>query len=117
MASGADLFYLMKDGLETPERVIDPSGIASLRALKIGGKGGLEIGAMVRLKDLDESPLVPRILKDTVAHLASPQLRNTSTVAGNLCQRPRCPYFRKKEIVCLKKGGSTCWAVWPERCP
>ena len=42
--------------------------------------------------------------------IASPQLRNVGTVGGNLCQRPRCWYFRNAEIVCSKKGGDTCYA-------
>jgi xanthine dehydrogenase YagS FAD-binding subunit len=69
---------------------------------------------MTRLIDLIEHPLMQAqysLLRQAASQVASPQLRHTSTLAGNLCQRPRCWYFRNRDIVCLKKGGSTCWAV------
>ena len=50
-------------------------------------------------------------LKNIPSKIASPQLRNMGTVGGNLTQRPRCWYFRKKDIVCLRKDGSYCYAV------
>jgi xanthine dehydrogenase YagS FAD-binding subunit len=69
---------------------------------------------MTRLIDLIEHPLIQEqynLLVQAASQVASPQLHHTSTIAGNLCQRPRCWYFRHRDIVCLKKGGSTCWAV------
>jgi xanthine dehydrogenase YagS FAD-binding subunit len=50
-------------------------------------------------------------LAEAARSVASEQIRNLGTVGGNLCQRPRCPYFRLENIVCLKKGGSTCYAA------
>jgi xanthine dehydrogenase YagS FAD-binding subunit len=46
-----------------------------------------------------------------VAEAATPQIRERATLGGNICQRPQCWYFRKKEFNCLKKGGPTCFAV------
>src|SRR5207302_11123341 len=46
--------------------------------------------------------------------IATPQIRNLGTVGGNLCQRPRCWYYRLEEAVCLKKGGSECFAATGE---
>jgi xanthine dehydrogenase YagS FAD-binding subunit len=49
-------------------------------------------------------------LRQAALSLATPQLRNVGTVGGNLCQRPRCWYFRDPEVVCRKKGGFNCFA-------
>jgi xanthine dehydrogenase YagS FAD-binding subunit len=45
--------------------------------------------------------------------VASPQLRNQGTIGGNLCQKPRCWYYRG-EFDCLRKGGDTCFAAQGE---
>jgi xanthine dehydrogenase YagS FAD-binding subunit len=69
---------------------------------------------MTRLIAIIEHPVIEAqysLLAQAASQVASPQLRHTSTIAGNLCQRPRCWYFRNRDIVCLKKGGSMCWAV------
>ena len=50
-------------------------------------------------------------LAEAAASVASPQIRNVGTLGGNLCQRPRCWYYRNPEIICLKKGGDMCYAV------
>jgi xanthine dehydrogenase YagS FAD-binding subunit len=42
--------------------------------------------------------------------IATPQIRNLGTVGGNLCQRPRCWYFRLENYNCRKKGGTECFA-------
>jgi xanthine dehydrogenase YagS FAD-binding subunit len=119
LASGADLLYMLKDRIGGPKVVrptvlVNLGTIAGLDELAWGPAGALRVGAMVRLVQLIEDPSVRRAfpaLAESAEHIASPQLRHMSTVAGNLCQRPRCWYFRHPDIVCLKKGGSTCWAV------
>ena len=50
-------------------------------------------------------------LADAAGEVGTPQIRNLGTVGGNLCQRPRCWYFRNEEFHCLKKGGARCFAV------
>jgi xanthine dehydrogenase YagS FAD-binding subunit len=50
-------------------------------------------------------------LAEAAHSIATPQIRNLGTVGGNLCQRPRCWYFRLEEVICLKKGGSECYAA------
>jgi len=75
---------------------------------------GLTIGALITLTELEEHQGVRRNLPGLAeaAHsVASPQIRNLGTVGGNLCQRPRCWYFRLEEVECLKKGGSICYAA------
>src|SRR5919198_1888536 len=118
-ASGADVLFMLKDAIEgpkeTPPDVLINLGKAhELAGIRHDPTTGVALGAMTRLIDLIEHPIVQaqyNLLVQAASQVASPQLRHTSTLAGNLCQRPRCWYFRHRDIVCLKKGGSTCWAV------
>lgn len=96
LAGGTDLLSLMKDGVHTPKRIVNIKGIKELAGIQKTA-GGLRIGALVTLDQLLASPLVraeyPSLM--AAAHgVASPQIRNMGTVGGDLCQRPRCWYFR-----------------------
>jgi Aerobic-type carbon monoxide dehydrogenase, middle subunit CoxM/CutM homologs len=74
---------------------------------------GLTIGALITLTELEEhQPTRKNIpgLAEAANSIATPQIRNLGTVAGNLCQRPRCWYFRLEEVICLKKGGDECYS-------
>ena len=118
-ASGADVLFMLKDAIEgpmetPPDVLINLGKVQELAGIRHDPTTGLALGAMTRLIDLIEHPLIQEqynLLVQAASQVASPQLRHTSTIAGNLCQRPRCWYFRHRDIVCLKKGGSTCWAV------
>ena len=118
-ASGADVLYMLKDrirgpAVNPPTVLINLGAAPGLDRVEARPDGGLGVGAMTTLSDLADHPVVRRdfpVLAEAAQRIASPQLRNTSTVAGNLCQRPRCWYFRNPDIICLKKGGSSCWAV------
>jgi xanthine dehydrogenase YagS FAD-binding subunit len=111
LAGGVDLLALMKDSILAPDAVVS---LKSLDATIDTGEGGLRIGAAATLTDLAENATVRRLypaLASVADEIATPQIRNQSTVGGNLMQRPRCWYFRNEEFVCLKKGGSRCHAV------
>jgi xanthine dehydrogenase YagS FAD-binding subunit len=118
-ASGADVLFMLKDGIEgpmepSPDVLINLGTAKELEGVRHDSTAGLWLGAMTRLIDIIEHPIIQArypLLVQAASQVASPQLRHTSTIAGNLCQRPRCWYFRNRDIVCLKKGGSTCWAV------
>ena len=118
-ASGADVLFMLKDAIEgpmetPPDVLINLGKVQELAGIRHDPTTGLTLGAMTRLIDLIEHPIIQEqynLLVQAASQVASPQLRHTSTIAGNLCQRPRCWYFRHRDIVCLKKGGSTCWAV------
>jgi xanthine dehydrogenase YagS FAD-binding subunit len=73
----------------------------------------LKIGALATLTELEEHPEVrskfPGLVEAAVS-IAHPQNRNLGTVGGNLCQRPRCWYFRLENYICRKKGGKECFA-------
>jgi len=117
IAGGQDLLTTMKDYLTRPTRVVNLKGIRGLDAIAEDGKGGLRLGALVTLAQLEEHPVVRRNfpgLAEAAHSIATPQIRNLGTVGGNLCQRPRCWYFRLEEAVCLKKGGSECFAATGE---
>ena len=114
IAGGQDLLTTMKDYAARPSRVVNLKNIQGLDRIQGNSKTGLTIGALVTLTQLEEHPLVrasfPGIAE--AAHsVATPQIRNLGTVGGNLCQRPRCWYFRLEEVICLKKGGSECYAA------
>jgi xanthine dehydrogenase YagS FAD-binding subunit len=118
-ASGADVLFMLKDAIEgpmepSPDVLINLGKVKELEGIGHDPSAGLWLGAMTRLIDIIEHPVIQAqypLLVQSASQVASPQLRHTSTIAGNLCQRPRCWYFRNRDIVCLKKGGSTCWAV------
>jgi xanthine dehydrogenase YagS FAD-binding subunit len=87
--------------------------IQGLDHLQLDDKGGLKIGALVTLTQLEENPDVRAKfpgLAEAANSVATPQIRNLGTVGGNLCQRPRCWYFRLENYNCIKKGGDECYA-------
>src|SRR5882724_6757462 len=117
IAGGQDLLTTMKDYITRPTRVVNLKSIRGLDRIVPDGKGGLRIGALVTLAQLADHPVVRRHfrgLAEAAHSIATPQIRNLGTVGGNLCQRPRCWYFRLEEVVCLKKGGSECYAATGE---
>src|SRR5712692_8268443 len=117
IAGGEDLLTTMKDYITRPTRVVNLKGIRGLDRIVPDGRGGLRIGSLVTLAQLEEHPVVRRSypgLSEAAHSIATPQIRNLGTVGGNLCQRPRCWYFRLEEVVCLKKGGTECYAATGE---
>ena len=97
LAGGTDLLALMKDDIVTPKRVVIIKAIPGLSGIQYNATGGLRIGALTKLADVADNADV-RSKYPAVAYAydeaASPQIRYMATVGGNLCQRPRCWYFR-----------------------
>jgi len=96
LAGGTDLLALMKDEVVHPRRLVNLKEIKELQAVK-AGSDGLRIGVLAKLGDLaDNANLVKDYpaLAEALNEAASPQIRNMATLGGNLCQRPRCWYFR-----------------------
>jgi xanthine dehydrogenase YagS FAD-binding subunit len=117
IAGGQDLLTTMKEYITQPARVVNLKGIRGLDRIEPDGKGGLRLGALVTLAQVEESAEVRKsfpALAEAAHSVATPQIRNLGTVGGNLCQRPRCWYFRLEEAVCLKKGGTECFAATGE---
>jgi xanthine dehydrogenase YagS FAD-binding subunit len=114
LAGGQDLLTTMKDYVTRPTRLVNLKGIRGLDRVEGTAAKGLHVGALVTLAALEEHPEVRAAfpgLAEAAGSVASPQIRNLGTVGGNLCQRPRCWYFRLENVVCIKKGGDTCYAA------
>ncbi|MEL7004599.1 MAG: FAD binding domain-containing protein [Bacteroidota bacterium] len=112
-SGGIDVMDLMKEGLITPEKVVNVRNIPGLDKVEYNAKKGLKIGANVTLAEIESNEDIKTnylALNLAAAKAATPQLRNMSTIAGNLAQRTRCWYFRSIDHECLRKGGSTCFA-------
>lgn len=112
-AGGTDLLGCMRDEIFTVEKVVSISGIQSLKGVSSQSDGGLRIGALTTLAEIAANPSVASkyaALAQAAASAASPQLREQGTLGGNICQRPRCWYFRGS-FLCARKGGSMCYAI------
>ncbi|HSF41869.1 MAG TPA: FAD binding domain-containing protein, partial [Thermoanaerobaculia bacterium] len=97
LAGGSDLLALMKDGVETPKRLVDVKSVAGMSGVRSTGDGGLKIGALTTIDDLAADAALGwdyPVLAKAASRVAGPQIRNVATLGGNLCQRPRCWYFR-----------------------
>lgn len=112
-AGGSDLLGCLRDEVFDCSKVVSISGLNVLRGVERTRDGGLRIGALTRIAEVAQNPTVQEfypVLSQAASEVASPQLRNQGTLGGNLCQRPRCWYYRG-EFHCRRKGGSTCYAM------
>lgn len=113
MAGGTDLVGEMKDYAAVPKRVVNLKSIEGLDYIR-QDDAGLRVGALTTLTDVLDHGAVSQdfpVLHQAVSVIASPQIRNMATLAGNILQRPRCWYYRSEDFPCLKKGGARCYAV------
>jgi len=119
-AGGTDLLPILKGEYLSnyPEAVINMKTISDLDYIKEEG-GVLKIGALTKLSDIAKSSLLKgscKVLVEAAHSVATPQIRNTATIGGNLCQDVRCWYYRYPDhiggrILCLRKGGKICNAL------
>jgi xanthine dehydrogenase YagS FAD-binding subunit len=96
LAGGSDLLSLMKDEVVTPKRLVNIKQVAGMHAIS-NEKDSVHIGALVTLDRISAAAEIRErypILAMAAGEAASPQIRNVATLGGNLCQRPRCWYFR-----------------------
>jgi xanthine dehydrogenase YagS FAD-binding subunit len=112
IAGGTDMLQLLKDGVRRPDRIVD-IGALPLARVEVGADG-LLIGALARMSDLAELPVVRErypVIAEALLLSASPQVRNMATIGGNLMQRTRCVYFRDVAMPCNRRQpGSGCSA-------
>ena len=111
LAGGTDLLTLMKADLAAPEQLVNIKQLADLPRGIEERDGGLSIGALTTLAELESSAVIGKrfaALAEAAGLAATPQLRNMATLGGNLLQRPRCWYFRNPQFNCWLKGGDTC---------
>jgi len=111
-AGGSDLLGCLRDGVLEASTVISLTAVDELRAIVPSRDGGLRIGAMTTLAEVAADPRIRArftALAESAEAVGSPQLRHQGTLGGNLCQKPRCWYYRGG-FDCLRHGGDTCFA-------
>lgn len=116
-AGGTDLYGYMKAMVSpnAPDTLVNIKGISDLEYIKEEG-GELKIGALTKLADIAASPVVMgsyTALAEAAAKVATPEIRNQGTIAGNICQLVRCWYYRGEFNLwnCIRKGGPICYAL------
>lgn len=115
VAGGQDTFDWLKNRTKRTSAMIDLTGITTLKGVR-ELEGGLEIGALTTLTEVENDPLVRErygLLALAAGRVASPQIRNAGTLGGNLCQDTRCWYYRYG-VNCYRAGGNMCYADTPE---
>ena len=135
IAGGTDLLPSMKQRLFTPKYLLDIRGLDELKTIRSIPGHGTEIGALVTLSTIEDSEFIRRsyrVLREAVATVASPILRNMGTIGGNVCLDTRCLWYnqsltwRKSCGFCIKKdgdlchvapGGKKCWAAFSADSP
>jgi xanthine dehydrogenase YagS FAD-binding subunit len=113
LAGGIDLLGELKEGIIAPQRIVNIKGISGLRYIRFSEKEGLRLGALVTLEEIETHQVIRQrytALAEAAHSVGTPQIRNVGTIGGNLCQRPRCWYYRDEHTKCLKKGGPMCFA-------
>jgi xanthine dehydrogenase YagS FAD-binding subunit len=110
---GSDLLGMMKERLITPDVLVSLKAIKGNDQVLAAAGGGVTIGGQTTLDALARLPLIRgryAVLAEAAEGVATPQIRNVATLAGNLCQRPWCWYYRNG-FKCLKNGGTTCYSA------
>lgn len=116
IGGGTDLLVAMESGLDLATTLVDITKAPDLATITALPDGGLRIGAAARLDAIATHPTIRTsftALALAADAVATPAIRATGTVGGNLGQRPRCWYLRQR-ISCHKNGGTGCPAVHGE---
>jgi xanthine dehydrogenase YagS FAD-binding subunit len=118
-AGGTDLLQLVKDripnrpGAGAPDMLVNLKTVAGIDGIAANDRAGLTIGGLTRLSTVSTNADVQQrytVLAEAARQVGSPQIRNTGTIAGNVCQRPWCWYYRNG-FNCFKAGGGQCFSV------
>jgi xanthine dehydrogenase YagS FAD-binding subunit len=112
VGGGSDLLGMVKDHLVEPDVLVNLKAIRGLD--RIAAKGAeINIGGLITLDALSRDALIRAnytALAEAAESVATPQIRNAGTLAGNVCQRPWCWYYRNN-FPCFKNGGAKCFSV------
>jgi xanthine dehydrogenase YagS FAD-binding subunit len=109
---GSDLLGMIKEQIIAPDLIVNLKAIKGLDAIAIE-KSGLRVGGLTTLDALARHPVIRRqyaVLAEAAESVATPQIRNVGTLAGNVAQRPWCWYYRNG-FPCFKAGGSQCFSI------
>jgi xanthine dehydrogenase YagS FAD-binding subunit len=116
LGGGTDLLITIAEEIDQPDVLVDLRGIPDSAEIRVTDSGDVRIGASARVADVAASSVIRErypVLAEASEVVGTPALRHMGTIGGNLCQRPRCWYFRRG-IPCLKNGGTHCPAVQGE---
>ncbi len=111
-AGGTDLLGCLRDDILGGKKLVSLSQLKDLGGIRMTKDGGLRIGALATITEVANNKMIQErypALARAASEVASPQLRNQGTMGGNICQKPRCWYYRG-EFHCLRKGGDRCYA-------
>jgi xanthine dehydrogenase YagS FAD-binding subunit len=109
---GTDLMGCLRERIYEVRTVVSLSGLDELRGIRRTAEGGVLVGALTTLSEVAEDRVLREHypgLSQAASEVGSPQLRHQGTIGGNLCQKPRCWYYRG-DFHCLRKGGAHCFA-------
>jgi xanthine dehydrogenase YagS FAD-binding subunit len=112
VGGGSDLLGMVKEHLVSPDVLVNLKSIPGLDQIEMQG-GKVKIGGLTTLDALSRDQRIRKdytVLAEAAEKVGTPQIRNAGTLAGNVCQRPWCWYFRNG-FPCLKNGGNTCFSA------
>ena len=112
-AGGTDLLGCLRERIFDVTTVVSIAGLKELTGIGETPAGGIRIASLTTIAEVARNPVIRskyQALSMAASEVASPQLRHQGTIGGNLCQKPRCWYYRG-EFHCLRKGGDQCFAV------
>src|SRR3954447_9347478 len=110
LGGGTDLLVTIAEELSQPDVVVDLREIPGSDTIEALEDGGVRIGASARIDSIARDATIRErypALSQACEVVGTPALRHMGTIGGNLCQRPRCWYFRRA-VPCLKNGGTSC---------
>jgi len=111
LGGGIDLLGEMKEYIVSPSRLVNVKDLPNTRDITKTAEG-FRLGTNVRVAEIAAHPEIQQglaALAEAAAEVGSPQIRNVATLGGNLAQHSRCWYYRQRDLVCLKRGGNTCY--------
>jgi len=112
VGGGSDLLGMVKERLVSPDVLVNLKAIRGLDRVETQS-GKVKIGGLITLDALSHEPQIRKqyaVLAEAAESVGTPQIRNAGTLAGNVCQRPWCWYFRNG-FPCLKNGGDKCFSA------
>jgi xanthine dehydrogenase YagS FAD-binding subunit len=113
VGGGSDLLGMVKEHLVAPDVLVNLKAIRGMDQIETQRGGMQKIGGLITLDTLSHDPRIRKqytVLAEAAEKVGTPQIRNAGTLAGNVCQRPWCWYFRNG-FPCLKNGGKICFSA------
>ncbi len=112
VGGGSDLLGMVKEHLVEPDVLVNLKTIRGLDQIETQ-RGHMKIGGLTTLDTISRDARIRKeytVLAEAAENVGTPQIRNAGTLAGNVCQRPWCWYFRNG-FPCLKNGGKICFSA------